>query len=77
MLSCIPQYHQNANSSMNNNDNNNFPLPIDHKVEMNERNGKQILDLNWEQRKLRNAIVTVIPVEVGALGTVRKGSKGD
>ena len=47
-----------------------FAVPADHRVKLKE-NGK--MDLARELKKLWNMRVKVIPIVVGALGTVPKG----
>ena len=51
----------------------NFAVPADHgvKVKQSEKR-KKYLDLARELRKLWNMNLTVIPMVIGALGTVRK-----
>ena len=48
-------------------------VPADHRVKINEREERQVFDLAREQRKLWNMWVTVIPIVIGAYGTVFKG----
>ena len=50
-----------------------FAVLEDFKVNMKEKERKKYLDLAWELKKLWNMKVMVIPVIVGALGTVPKG----
>ena len=52
----------------------NFEAPVDHKVKFKEsKKGDKYYDFVRELRNLRNMKVTVIPIVIGALGTVRKG----
>ena len=50
-------------------------VPADHRVKLkeNEKKKKKNLDLARELKKLRNINVTVIPIVIGAFGTVAKG----
>ena len=51
-----------------------FIVPADHKVKLKESKKKdKYLDLGRELKKLWNMKVTVIPIVIGALGTVIKG----
>ena len=51
-----------------------FAVPYDHKVKLKEGEKRdKYLDLAWELKKLWNMKVTVIPIVIGALGTVAKG----
>ena len=51
-----------------------FAVSADHRVKLKEREKKdKYLDLAWELKKIRNMKLTVIPVVIGALGTVTKG----
>ena len=51
-----------------------FAVPIDHGVKLKESEKKdKYLDLARELKKLYNMKVTVIPIVIGALGTVTKG----
>ena len=51
-----------------------FTVPADHKIKLkeNEKKGK-CLDLARELKNLWNVKVTIIPIVIGALGTVTKG----
>ena len=52
----------------------NFAVPADHRVTLKEiEKRSKYLDLARQLKKLRNMKVTVIPIEIGALGTVTKG----
>ena len=52
----------------------NFVVPSDHKVKIKERKKiSKYLNLIRELKKLWNMRVTVIPLVIGALGTVPKG----
>ena len=71
------------NSRVNNNDNNNniktckivdFAVPADDRVKLKECEKKdKYLDLARELKKLWNMQVTIIPIVIGAFGTVTKG----
>ena len=51
-----------------------FAVPADHRIKLKESEEKdKSLDLARELKKLWNMKVTVIPIVVGALGTVTKG----
>ena len=51
-----------------------FAVPADHKVELKENKKRdKYLDLACELKKLWNMKVIVIPIVIGALGTVTKG----
>ena len=65
-----PRRHNNNNNN-NNNDNNN-----NNNDNNNNSNGKKkdnYLNLAWELKKKWNMKVSVIPIVIGALGTVTKG----
>ena len=51
-----------------------FAVPADHRIKLKEceKNGKY-LDLARELKKLWNMQVTIIPIVIGAFGTVTKG----
>ena len=51
-----------------------FAILADHRVKLkeNEKTDKY-LDLAWELKKLWNMKVTIIPIVIGALGTVTEG----
>ena len=50
-----------------------FAVPTDHKVKLKEcENKDKYLDLAGELKKLRNKKVTIIPIVIGALGSVTK-----
>ena len=52
----------------------NFAVPADHRIKLKEREKKdEYLDLAWELKKLWNMQVTIIPIVIGAFGTVTKG----
>ena len=55
-----------------------FAVPADHRIKRKENEKKdKYLDLARELNKLWNISVTIIPVGIGAFGTVTKGlSKG-
>ena len=49
-------------------------VPADHRVKLKENEKKdKYLDLAGELKKLWNMKVTIIPIVIGALGTVTKG----
>ena len=51
-----------------------FAVPADHKVNLKENKERyKYQDLARELKKLWNIKVTVIPIVIGALGTVTKG----
>ena len=51
-----------------------FTVPADHKVKLKERKKKdKYPDLARELKKLWNMKVTIIPIVIGALGTVTRG----
>ena len=51
-----------------------FAVPADHRVNMKEGEKKyKYLDLAREFKKLWNMKVTIVPIVIGALGTVTKG----
>ena len=53
---------------------NRFIVPEDHRVKIKENKKRdKYLDLDWELEKLRSMRVTVIPIVIGALGTVSSG----
>ena len=65
---------------VNNNNNNNkckivdFSIPVDHRINLKESEKKaKYLDLARELKKLWNMQVTIIPIVIGAFGTVTKG----
>ena len=52
----------------------NFGIPADHRIILKEGEKRnKYLDLTKELKKLWNLTVTVIPIVIGALGTVIKG----
>ena len=52
----------------------NFDVPADHRVKLKECEKKdKYLDLARELKKLWNMQVTIIPIVIGAFGTVTKG----
>ena len=55
-----------------------FAVPADHRIKLNECEKKdKYLDLARELKKLWNTKVTIVPIVVGAFGTVTKRlSKG-
>ena len=51
-----------------------FAVPVDHRINLKESEKKdKYLDLAREIKKLRNMKVTIVPIVIGALGTVTKG----
>ena len=69
---------------INNNNNNNkkkrickivdFAVPADHRINLKESEKKdKYLDLARELKKLWNMKVTIVPIVIGALGTITKG----
>ena len=51
-----------------------FTVPADHQVKLKESEKKdKYLDLARELKKVMNMKVTIIPIVIGALGTVTKG----
>ena len=51
-----------------------FAVPADHRVKLKENKKKdKYLDLAKELKKLWNMKVTIIPIVIGAFGTVTKG----
>ena len=66
----------------NNNNNNNkqnlqnvdFAVPADHRIKLKECNKKdKYLDVARELKKLWNMKVTIVPIVIGAFGTITKG----
>ena len=52
----------------------NFAVPADHRVKLKEcKKWDKYLDLARELKKLWNMKATIIPIAIGALGTVTKG----
>ena len=51
-----------------------FAVPADHRIKLKESEKKdKYLDLAWEFKILWNMKVTIVPIVIGALGTVTKG----
>ena len=51
-----------------------FAVPADHKINLKESEKKdKYLDLARELKKLWNMKVTIVPIVIGALGTIAKG----
>ena len=51
-----------------------FAVPADHRVKLKENEKKEkYLDLARELKKLWNMKVTIVPIVIGALGTVTEG----
>ena len=58
---------------MNNNNDNDNNNPADHRINLKECEKKdKYLNLARELKKLWNIKVTIIPIEIGAFGTVTK-----
>ena len=54
-----------------------FAVPADHRIKLKECEKKdKYLDLARELKKLWNMQVTIIPIVIGAFGTVTKGTRG-
>ena len=51
-----------------------FAVPADHRINLKESDKKdKYLDLARELKKLWNMKVTIVPIVIGALGTITKG----
>ena len=51
-----------------------FAVPADHRISLKESEKKdKYLDLARELKKRRNMKVTIVPIVIGALGTITKG----
>ena len=50
-----------------------FAVPADHRIELKECEKDNYLDLARELKELWNMQVTIIPIVIGAFGTVTKG----
>ena len=51
-----------------------FAVPADHRINLKESKKKdKYLDLARELKKLWNMKVTIVPIVIGALGTITKG----
>ena len=50
-----------------------FAVPADHRVKLKEYKRDKYLNLARELKKLWNMKVMIIPIVIGALGTVTKG----
>ena len=51
-----------------------FAVPADHRINLKACEKKdKYLDLARELKKLRNMKVTIVPIVIGALGTITKG----
>ena len=51
-----------------------FAVPVDHRINPKESEKKdKYLDLARELKKLWNMKVTIVPIMIGALGTITKG----
>ena len=52
----------------------NFAVPADYRIKLKESEKKdKYLDFVWEWKKQWNMSVTIIPIVIGAFGTVTKG----
>ena len=52
----------------------NFAIPADHRINLTKSEKKyKYLDLARELKKLWNKKVTIVPIVIGALGTITKG----
>ena len=52
----------------------NFAIPADHRINLKECEKKdKYLDLAKELKKLRNMKVRIVPIVIGAFGTITKG----
>ena len=52
-----------------------FTVPADHRINLKESEKKdKYLDFAREWKKLWNMKVTIVPIVIGALGTITKGS---
>ena len=51
-----------------------FAVPVDHRIKLKECEKRdKYLDLARESKKMWNMTVTIIPIVIGAFGTVTKG----
>ena len=50
-----------------------FAVPADHRINLKESEKDKYLDLARELKKLWNMKITIVPIVIGALGTVTKG----
>ena len=51
-----------------------FAVPVDHRINLKESEKKdKYLDLARELKRLWNMKVTIVPIVIGALGTITKG----
>ena len=51
-----------------------FAVPADHRIKLKEREKRdKYLDLARELKKLWNMKVTIVPIVIGAFGTINKG----
>ena len=51
-----------------------FAVPVDHRINLKESEKKdKYLDLAREIKKLSNMKVTIVPILIGAFGTITKG----
>ena len=83
LISARRPNHIIINNNNNNNNNNknkrifkivNFAVPADHRIKLKEYEKKdKYLDLARELKKMWNMKVTIIPIVIGAFGTVTKG----
>ena len=69
----------NGEGSINRNNKSNsnivdFVVPADHRINLKESEKQdKYLDLAKELKKLWNMKVTIVPIVIGALGTITKG----
>ena len=67
----VSRYIYNNNDNNNNNNNNKT---ADHRINLKESEKKdKYLDLARDLKKLWNMKVTIVPIVIGALGTITKG----
>ena len=50
-----------------------FVIPVDHRVKLKESQKRDRISKKTKKKKLWNLKVTVIPIVIGALGTIPKG----
>ena len=62
------------NNKKENLQNCRFAVPVDHRINLKESEKKdKYLDLTRELKKLWNMKVTIVPIVIGAFGTITKG----
>ena len=70
----ISECNKLAQKEYNQQKEENFAVPADHRIKQKECEKKdKYLDLARELKKLWNMQVTIIPIVIGAFGTVTKG----